>query len=96
MIERIGISLEADLLKQFDRLIEQKGYVNRSEAVRDLIRRALLWHGLSVLHVQNITDVGHMRADAAGRVFLLQGSGRGGCVLRVVPGTFAHTKEVTG
>ena len=27
---------------------------------------------------------------------LLQGSGRGGCVLRVVPGTFAHTKEVTG
>ena len=27
---------------------------------------------------------------------LLQGSGRGGCVLRVVPGTIAHTKGVTG
>ncbi len=38
MIERIGISLESDLLAQFDRLIEQKGYVTRSEAVRDLIR----------------------------------------------------------
>lgn len=42
MIERIGISLEADLLAQFDRLIEQKGYVTRSEAVRDLIRDALV------------------------------------------------------
>jgi CopG family transcriptional regulator, nickel-responsive regulator len=42
MIERIGISLEADLLAQFDRLIEQQGYVNRSEAVRDLIRDALV------------------------------------------------------
>jgi len=42
MIERIGISLEDDLLRQFDRLIEQKGYVNRSEAVRDLIRDALV------------------------------------------------------
>ena len=27
---------------------------------------------------------------------LLQGSGSSGCVLRVVPGTIAHTKEVTG
>jgi CopG family nickel-responsive transcriptional regulator len=42
MIERIGISLEPDLLARFDRLIEQKGYVNRSEAVRDLIRDALV------------------------------------------------------
>jgi len=42
MIERIGISLEADLLAQFDRLIAGKGYENRSEAVRDLIRDALV------------------------------------------------------
>jgi CopG family nickel-responsive transcriptional regulator len=42
MIERIGISLEDDLLQRFDRLIEQKGYVNRSEAVRDLIRDTLV------------------------------------------------------
>ncbi|HTP51594.1 MAG TPA: ribbon-helix-helix protein, CopG family, partial [Anaeromyxobacteraceae bacterium] len=38
MLERIGISLEDDLLAQFDRLITAKGYVNRSEAIRDLIR----------------------------------------------------------
>ncbi len=42
MIERIGVSLEADLLKQFDRLISRQGYVNRSEAIRDLIREALV------------------------------------------------------
>jgi CopG family nickel-responsive transcriptional regulator len=42
MLERIGISLEQDLLAQFDRLISEKGYVNRSEAVRDLIRDSLV------------------------------------------------------
>ena len=42
MIERIGVSLEADLLSQFDRLIAEKGYVNRSEAIRDLIRDTLV------------------------------------------------------
>ncbi len=42
MLERIGISLEDVLLAQFDRLIEAKGYVNRSEAIRDLIRDALV------------------------------------------------------
>jgi CopG family nickel-responsive transcriptional regulator len=42
MLERIGVSLEDDLLTRFDRLIAQKGYVNRSEAIRDLIRDALV------------------------------------------------------
>lgn len=40
-IERIGISIEQKLLKQFDSLIERKGYENRSEAFRDLIRISL-------------------------------------------------------
>jgi cysteinyl-tRNA synthetase len=39
----------------------------RTFLLADLIRRALLYHGLEVLHVQNITDVGHLREDAAGR-----------------------------
>jgi CopG family nickel-responsive transcriptional regulator len=42
MLERIGISLEDELLARFDELIAEKGYVNRSEAVRDLIRDALV------------------------------------------------------
>ena len=37
-ITRFGVSIEERLLKNFDRLIAQKGYQNRSEAIRDLIR----------------------------------------------------------
>ncbi|MBE0597326.1 MAG: nickel-responsive transcriptional regulator NikR [Desulfuromonadales bacterium] len=39
---RFGISLDEKLLVCFDRLIEQKGYMNRSEAIRDLIRSSLV------------------------------------------------------
>lgn len=34
--------MEDSLLKQFDKLINQKGYTNRSEAVRDLVREKLV------------------------------------------------------
>jgi len=39
---RFGISIDERLLKRFDTLIEEKGYINRSEAIRDLIRNALV------------------------------------------------------
>ena len=39
---RFGISLDHHLLDDFDRLIAQKQYTNRSEAIRDLIRDALV------------------------------------------------------
>ena len=41
-VQRIGVSLEPELLKSFDRFIGEKGYSNRSEAIRDLIRNALV------------------------------------------------------
>lgn len=41
-LSRTGISLEQDLLASFDKLIVRRGYKNRSEALRDLIREALL------------------------------------------------------
>ena len=37
-MERITISLDEDLARDFDALIARKGYQNRSEAVRDLLR----------------------------------------------------------
>lgn len=40
-VTRIGVSLEPDLLDEFDGSISQKGYVSRSEAIRDLIRDSL-------------------------------------------------------
>lgn len=39
---RFGVSIDETLLRQFDRLIEEKGYSNRSEAVRDLMRDTLV------------------------------------------------------
>jgi CopG family nickel-responsive transcriptional regulator len=39
---RFGISIDDKLLESFDQLIEQKRYMNRSEAIRDLIRAALV------------------------------------------------------
>ena len=39
---RFGVSIDERLLEKFDLLIADKGYSNRSEAVRDLIRNALV------------------------------------------------------
>ncbi len=41
-IVRFGVSMDSRLLKQFDKYINQKGYANRSEAIRDLIRSNLV------------------------------------------------------
>lgn len=42
MLHRIGISLHGELLERFDKVIEERGWANRSEAVRDLIRALLV------------------------------------------------------
>ena len=39
---RTGVSIEADLLEEFDKVIARRGYGNRSEALRDLIRDMLV------------------------------------------------------
>jgi CopG family nickel-responsive transcriptional regulator len=41
-IKRFGVSLDSLLLERFDKLIAKKGYPNRSEAIRDLIRDSLV------------------------------------------------------
>ena len=45
-LERFGVSMPHELLKSFDKAIEEAGYPNRSEAVRDIVRdylTAKLW-----------------------------------------------------
>ncbi len=37
-ITRFGVSIPDNLLEKFDMIIEERGYTNRSEAIRDLIR----------------------------------------------------------
>ena len=41
-LSRIGVAIDADLLAKFDALIATRGYTNRSEAFRDLIRDELV------------------------------------------------------
>jgi CopG family nickel-responsive transcriptional regulator len=41
-LSRIGVAVPTLLLDQFDRLIAEKGYANRSEAFRDLMRESLI------------------------------------------------------
>ena len=41
-IIRFGVSIEPDLLKKFDKMIKKEGYPNRSEAIRDLVRKNLI------------------------------------------------------
>lgn len=41
-ITRFGVSIEPDLLKKFDKIIKSKGYTNRSEAIRDQIRKNIV------------------------------------------------------
>lgn len=59
-IERIGVSLDKNLLSMFDKLIAKQGYQNRSEAIRDLIRRRLSGDQLQ-----------DPKAEAVGAVFLV-------------------------
>ncbi|MGA2192844.1 MAG: nickel-responsive transcriptional regulator NikR [Nitrospirota bacterium] len=41
-LARVAISIDQGLMERFDRSIADKGYTNRSEAVRDLIRDFLV------------------------------------------------------
>jgi len=43
-IARFSISLDAELLRQLDRMVRGKGYANRSQAVADMVRERLVEH----------------------------------------------------
>jgi CopG family nickel-responsive transcriptional regulator len=47
---RFGVSMEDALLHQFDHLIARKGYTNRSEAVRDIVRDKLVEESIETEH----------------------------------------------
>ena len=41
-LKRFGVSMDGSLLRKFDEFVQQRGYENRSEAVRDLVREAII------------------------------------------------------
>lgn len=45
-VERVGVSFEPKLLNKFDILIKKRGYTNRSEAIRDLVRKEIIESGI--------------------------------------------------
>ncbi len=76
-MERFTISLSEELAQEFDALIAARGYENRSEAVRDLIRRELeaqRRHRQPHVHcVANLSYVyNHHERDLADRLIELQ------------------------
>jgi CopG family nickel-responsive transcriptional regulator len=59
-LSRIGVAIDSDLLAKFDAHIERRGYTNRSEAFRDLIRDELVeqsWEKPDSLVVGTVTLV---------------------------------------
>jgi CopG family transcriptional regulator, nickel-responsive regulator len=56
-VVRFGVSIEERLLGRFDAFIAEKAYVNRSEALRDLIRASLVDEEWSVGDVEAVGTV---------------------------------------
>jgi len=76
-MERITISLDADLAAEFDRLIAERGYRNRSEAMRDVLRahieQARQQRGEATHCVASLSYVyNHHERDLAERLTALQ------------------------
>ena len=77
-VQRVGISLESELLRQFDAFISGQGYSSRSEAVRDLIRDRLTQARLGQPQTEAIAGVfvvyDHHQAQLAQKLIKLQHS----------------------
>ena len=84
-MERFTISLEQELAADFDRLIRERGYTNRSEAVRDMLRAALERHRMErddgTHCVASLSYVfGHHERELADRLTALQHAHHDLCV----------------
>ncbi|MFW8600202.1 nickel-responsive transcriptional regulator NikR [Desulfobacterota bacterium M19] len=54
---RFGVSIQDHLLERFDNLITEKGYANRSEAIRDLIRNSLVEDELETRNEETVGTI---------------------------------------
>lgn len=75
-LTRFGVSLDEELLGPFDDLCRRKSYGNRSEAIRDLIRRALVeedWRSAETEAAGTLTLVyDHHKNDLARKLMRMQ------------------------
>jgi CopG family nickel-responsive transcriptional regulator len=75
-LERVSISLDETLLKKLDGLSSMRGYENRSEFIRDMIREKLVeneWETSHATVVGTLTLIyDHHQRDLAGRLVDIQ------------------------
>ena len=96
-IERIGVSLDKELLSKFDELIAKQGYQSRSEAIRDLVRRQLSEERLSDPKAKAVAAVflvyDHHSTKLTDRLIALQHSHNLGSSLQVISSLHVHMDE---
>jgi len=72
---RFGVSLEKELLHKFDARLKKKGYTNRSEAIRDIIREDLVkeeWKGNKEVSGAITLVYNHHRRELVNRLMDMQ------------------------
>ncbi|HVQ01676.1 MAG TPA: nickel-responsive transcriptional regulator NikR [Candidatus Thermoplasmatota archaeon] len=82
-ITRFGVSIEPDLLEKFDRMMKKKGYSNRSEALRDIIREHLV-----IEHIKNPS------AEVIGTLTMIYDHHAGPLVDRLLEIQHDHYQEI--
>ncbi|MGD8785978.1 MAG: nickel-responsive transcriptional regulator NikR [Phycisphaerales bacterium] len=96
-LERIGISLEKDLLSKFDELIDKQGYQSRSEAIRDLVRRQLSAEKLSNPKAMAVAAVflvyNHHSTKLTDKLVAVQHSHNLGSSLQIISTLHVHLDE---
>ncbi len=82
-IMRYGVSIEPDLLKKFDKVIKKKGYTNRSEAIRDIIRKDII--------IEKNKDP---NLESIGTLTMIYDHHAGNLTNRLLDLQHGHTKEI--
>src|SRR5215475_9546122 len=93
-LSRIGVAIDSDLLDQFDKLIAKRGYTNRSEAFRDLIRNELVeeaWLASETVVFGTITLVydHHVRLDHDNCLEVILVKGKAALIQKLANGLIA-------
>ena len=96
-LERIGVSLDKELLSMFDELIGKRGYQSRSEALRDLVRRELSEERLSDPKAKGVAAVflvyDHHSTKLTDKLIGLQHSHSLASSLQVISSLHVHLDE---
>ncbi len=96
-LERIGVSLDKELLSKFDELIDKQGYQSRSEALRDLVRRQLSEERLGDPKANGVAAVflvyDHHSTKLTDKLISLQHSHNLASSLQVISSLHVHLDE---